>query len=344
MKRLPTPASSPWCAVPGKSWSIAWRISWSPPLHGRLEPAVAIARPERTSASASAIRNVVVLDAVLAVQTAVAAVRAKVTASAVDGLAALAPRPAASRRSRRGWRRRRRCPSGASRGSLRAHVVEVDDDRDRHLHAVGAPCGRRARARTTGEAMPSWARLVATATIGRPAERRGVLGHVERPAAADADERVEGARAQPRARAPRRLDRAALDRAEVGVLELRAQRRGDLLALPGPDGDRDVAAARDPPVGEQRREAGDGARADVDGEGRRDHAASAAARDLPRAGEVGVVVDLDPVDAADRRDADAPAAVGELLEAVLVVEPRVALPGGLERVGQPRRPPRARSA
>ena len=38
-----------------------------------------------------------------------------------------------------------------------------------------------------------------------------------------------------------------------------------------------------------------------------------------------VVVDLDPLDRADRGDADLPAAVGELLEAVLVVELRVAL-------------------
>ncbi len=47
-----------------------------------------------------------------------------------------------------------------------------------------------------------------------------------------------------------------------------------------------------------------------------------------------MVVDLDPLDRVDRRDADVPAAVGELLEAVLVVELRVAPPGGLERVGE----------
>ena len=38
-----------------------------------------------------------------------------------------------------------------------------------------------------------------------------------------------------------------------------------------------------------------------------------------------MVVDLRPVDGADRRDADRAAAVGVLLEAVLVVELRVAL-------------------
>src|SRR3954451_15015446 len=39
---------------------------------------------------------------------------------------------------------------------------------------------------------------------------------------------------------------------------------------------------------------------------------SAAARDLPRTGEIGVIVDLDPLDGADRRGPDAPAAIGEL--------------------------------
>ena len=57
-----------------------------------------------------------------------------------------------------------------------------------------------------------------------------------------------------------------------------------------------------------------------------------------------MVVDLDPLDGADRRDADAAAAVGVLLEAVLVVELRVAPPGRLERVGQRRRRRPARSA
>src|SRR3954447_10446133 len=55
---------------------------------------------------------------------------------------------------------------------------------------------------------------------------------------------------------------------------------------------------------------------------------------LSRLLEVGVVVDLDPLDAADRGHADAAAAVGELLEAILVVELRVALPGRLERLGE----------
>ena len=41
MKSAPTPASSPWLLVPGKRWSIACRISWSPPEHGRLDPATA---------------------------------------------------------------------------------------------------------------------------------------------------------------------------------------------------------------------------------------------------------------------------------------------------------------
>src|SRR4051812_12972131 len=57
---------------------------------------------------------------------------------------------------------------------------------------------------------------------------------------------------------------------------------------------------------------------------------SAPGSHLPRLREVGVVVDLDPLDAADRGHAHPATSVGELLEAVLVVELRVALPGRLE--------------
>ena len=53
----PMPASSPWLAVPGKSWLIACMISWSPPLAGRLDPATAMAMPDRIRASASTVRN-----------------------------------------------------------------------------------------------------------------------------------------------------------------------------------------------------------------------------------------------------------------------------------------------
>src|SRR3954469_1611277 len=64
------------------------------------------------------------------------------------------------------------------------------------------------------------------------------------------------------------------------------------------------------------------------------YARSASDRDLTCPLQIGVVVDLDPLDVADRRGAHAAAAVGELLEAVLVVELRVALPGRLERAGE----------
>src|SRR3954467_1522325 len=61
---------------------------------------------------------------------------------------------------------------------------------------------------------------------------------------------------------------------------------------------------------------------------------SASNRALPGALQVRVVVDLHPLDLADRRSAHAAAAVGELLEAVLVVELGVAPPGGFEGIGQ----------
>src|SRR4029079_5045345 len=63
---------------------------------------------------------------------------------------------------------------------------------------------------------------------------------------------------------------AALGVADLGVVEL--QRVRDLLAEAGPDDDGDVAAAGDPPVGEQRGEARDRPGADVDGQRRADHA------------------------------------------------------------------------
>ncbi len=54
---MPTPASSPWLPVPGYSLLMACMISWSPPLAGRLDPATAIAMPDRISDSASTVRN-----------------------------------------------------------------------------------------------------------------------------------------------------------------------------------------------------------------------------------------------------------------------------------------------
>ena len=176
-------------------------------------------------------------------------------------------------------------------------------------------------------------------------EAGGVLGDVERAAAADADDRVVEPAAQPRGELGARLHRAALDVPDLAVGELRAQRRRDLLAEPGPDDHRDVAAAGDPPVGEQRGEPRHRSRSDVDRERRADHAgqqrhATSRARARSR-----VVVDLDPLDGADRGDADAPAAVGELLEAVLVVErgSRRQVASSASASGAARRPARSAS-
>src|SRR5438034_11698150 len=66
-------------------------------------------------------------------------------------------------------------------------------------------------------------------------------------------------------------------------------------------------------------------------------AGSAAGPDLPGPAQVIVVVHLDPVDGTDRCDRDLAATVGQFLVAVLVVQPWIALPGGLQRIGQRRR-------
>src|SRR5207344_1236034 len=61
----------------------------------------------------------------------------------------------------------------------------------------------------------------------------------------------------------------------------------------------------------------------------------AAGSDLPGPAQIGVVVDLHPVDRRpDRRRGDLPATVGQLLIAVLVVQAGVAPPGDLQRVGE----------
>ena len=181
--------------------------------------------------------------------------------------------------------------------------------------------------------MPSCGRLVATATSGSPERLAAYFAtSIVRPPPMP-DQRVVEARRAGRRAARRRPGPSRPRRAQISrVRELRAQRRGDLLAEPGPDDHRNVAATGDPAVGEQRRQAGDRARARCRSSAACRPGGSAAARDLPRPGEVDVVVDLYPLDRTDRSDAHAPAAVGELLEAVLVVQRRIAPPGRLERV------------
>jgi hypothetical protein len=105
-----------------------------------------------------------------------------------------------------------------------------------------------------------------------PGQAGRVLGHVERAPAADGHQRVVEAAAQPAGEAGRGGQIPVGHGKDLAVLECRAHRRGNLLALTGPDGDRHVSAARDPAVGEQRREPGHRAGADVDDQRRADHA------------------------------------------------------------------------
>ena len=192
--------------------------------------------------------------------------------------------------------------------------------------------------------MPSWARLVATATIGRPLSAAACLAVssvLPPPIPTTASKKPA------RSRARRSVAASTVPPSTIQISAFSScGRRTSAISSPCPG---PTAIATWPPL-EIRRSASSGARpATAPGpmsmaSGRADHPAQQRHATSRARVEVGVVVDLDPLEAADRRDADPPAAVGVLLEAVLVVELRVAPPGRLERVGQRRPPPRARSA
>ncbi len=215
-------------------------------------------------------------------------------------------------------------PGAAHAGFAAAHVVEVDDERDRHLHAVGALAAALLERRDRrGDAVVREARR--DRDHRQAAERRRELRDVERAPAADPDERVVEARAQPLGERVRLVDAAVGDASRC--------RRSRARAAASRRSPRPARGRRRRRRGRRRRCAGRRAAGRAArrsrGRCRRTAAprssASAAASDLPCAREVGVVVDLGPVDRADRRDADPAAAVGVLLVAVLVVELRVAL-------------------
>ncbi len=217
-------------------------------------------------------QEVVVLDPVLAVHDRRRRRAGERDRDAVDRLAALAlGQPPVGDR---GQVADRVADAGAAHRRLRApHVVEVDHDRDRHLHAVGGLAARLVvlqRRHRRGDA------VVREAGRDRherqSAEARRVLRDVQRPAAADPDQRVVEPAPQPRRQLRAGLDRAAGDRPDLRVGELRPQHGGDLLAEPRADDDGDVAAAGDAPVGEQRGQPLHRSRSDVDRERRADHA------------------------------------------------------------------------
>src|SRR3954451_17062852 len=151
------------------------------------------------------------------------------------------------------------------------------------------------RSEETGDAMPSCARFVATATRGRPgrpggrvagarrevrrdgaqrqaAEAGGVLGDVERAAAADGHQRIVETASESLAEPKSGLEGAATNHPDVGVRKVRPGRVDDLLAQPWANRKRNVAPARDPAIREQRPEALRRTRANVDRQRGADHA------------------------------------------------------------------------
>ena len=213
-------------------------------------------------------------------------------------------------------RGRRRRPSASARRTTLAARVVVVERRDRRGDAVVGEARGHGDERQAGERRRrTWRRRASGRRRCRPPRRRS-------PARSRA------------ASSARRLDRAALDgpdlrrwRAAAAACR-RSPRRGRARRRPRRgrrwrSGGRPAAAPRPATApgpmsiasGVPTMRVSSGTRPPGPARGR-------------------VVVDLDPLDDADRRDADAAAAVGELLEAVLVVELRVAPPGRLERVGQ----------
>src|SRR6266498_4166841 len=85
----------------------------------------------------------------------------------------------------------------------------------------------------TGEASPSWARFVATETIGSPVRLAAYF-------ATSSVRQLE--------RGP---ERSAFHGVEPRILEGRPNHGHDLFSLPGSDNDGDVAVRGDPAIGEQ---------------------------------------------------------------------------------------------
>ena len=95
----------------------------------------------------------------------------------------------------------------------------------------------------------------------------GELGDVDGPAAADAGHRLVGGGPQRLAQADRGVHGGVLHPEHLGLAD--AETGGDVVAvLAGPERDRDPPLRRDPAVGQQRPEVGDGTAAHVDGERR----------------------------------------------------------------------------
>ena len=231
---------------------------------------MAIASPDSTSASASAIRKSSSSIPSVRCRIAVAAVRANVTARPSTGSPRVTPARCQSAIARQV--RDHVADARAAHGRLRAaHEVEVDHERDRHLDAVGPLAPRLLERRDRGgDAVVGEARRHRDER--QPAERGSQLGEVERAPAADPDQRVVEAGAEPLGERVGLVHAAGVEPPEARVDQFRAQRLGDLLAQARSDDDRDVAAGGDSPVGQQRRELAHGPRTDVDEQRRADHA------------------------------------------------------------------------
>ena len=153
-----------------------------------------------------------------------------------------------------------------------AHVVEVDDDGDRNVDAVGplAPVVVLERGDGRGDAVVG--KIRRHRDHGQSCLARRVLRHVERAAAADPDDGVVRALAELVDEPERRGHAPAAHGVDDAVLERRLDLRDDLLAESRADDDGDVAARRDAPVAEEAGQRRDGAVPHLDRERAGDHA------------------------------------------------------------------------
>src|SRR6266566_3664844 len=321
---------------------MACMISCSPPLDGRLEPATDMAMPDSTSASASTVSISSVSIEPGWCSTASAALRPSSRASpsmgspvwrwessqsaAAERLRTASPTPERTSRAGAEWTR--------SRSITTATGIATPND----------PLPDSCSSELTGDAMPSCARLVATATIGMPAMwAANLVTSMVRPPPIPATASYDAARS----RLPRRTAVSTVPSSTRKSSPAPSSSSSAMLSpCPGPTATatrpsvairRSASNALKPVTASRRTSMNNGAGIIRASSGIEEPPhASAPGRDLTRPAQVVVVVDLDPLHRTYWCHRDSPAAISEFLVAILVEQPRITPPRCLESVRERR--------